>query len=254
MLKEGEVTPNITKEEYRERRENLILQAFKYSRNNKHSQNHILIFPSASKLFMTYHVPYPFRQNTSFSYLCGFLEPNSVLVIHNKYSSLECHSVLFVPKSDPHDEVWDGPRSGLSGALELTGIDETHNSEYLEDYLEKYIKQTSISNYALWYDTSKHSSHALSSTLENFVKSGRHEYLEVPTGILHNLQVVKSPSEISLMKKSGEAASEAFCEVMKFSHPAVSISILYRIQYSGLSEISPSSEYLVFYTEFSTVD
>ncbi len=34
--------------------------------------NHVVLIPSATKLYMTHDIPYQFRQNTDFLYFSGF--------------------------------------------------------------------------------------------------------------------------------------------------------------------------------------
>lgn len=115
--------------------------------------HHLVVIPSAIKTYMSDQIPYPFRQNTDFLYLSGFLEPDSVLVIHNQFGrtvqNLPEHlAVLFVPKKDKHSELWDGPRSGIDGALELLGVDEVYNMEDLEHFLCKFTQGTK--QFSVW--------------------------------------------------------------------------------------------------------
>ena len=106
---------------------------------------HIVIIPSATKLYMSNDIPYQFRQNTDFLYLCGFQEPDSLLILEN-FGALPDHkSVLFVPKKDPVRELWEGSRSGIEGAVALTGVDETHNNEDIGEYLNKYLHSNKTS-------------------------------------------------------------------------------------------------------------
>lgn len=74
--------------------------------------HHVIIVPSATKLYMTEKIPYIFHQNTDFLYLSGCLEPDTALVMTG--SCMEnMTSTLFVQKPDPHAELWDGPRTGI---------------------------------------------------------------------------------------------------------------------------------------------
>lgn len=73
--------------------------------------HHIIIVPSATKLYMTEKIPYVFHQNTDFLYLSGCLEPDTALVMTGSCSE-NLNTTFFVRKPDPHAEVWDGPRTG----------------------------------------------------------------------------------------------------------------------------------------------
>ena len=182
---------------------------------------HIVIIPSATKLYMSNDIPYQFRQNTDFLYLCGFQEPDSLLILEN-FGALPDHkSVLFVPKKDPVRELWEGSRSGIEGAVALTGVDETHNNEDIGEYLNKYLH--SNKTFVAWYDH-KTPSHVFfhNKYLADFVVANKKGFTENPKTLLHKLRLVKSKSEIELMKKTCDIAANAFKEVMKFSYPGVS--------------------------------
>ena len=79
VLEKGQVTPGITKAEYFRRRCDLMKNILQ----GKPGRPVVALVPSAGKLYMAPDVPYPFRQNSDFLYLCGFQEPDSVLVLTN---------------------------------------------------------------------------------------------------------------------------------------------------------------------------
>ncbi|KAL4230342.1 Xaa-Pro aminopeptidase 3 [Mactra antiquata] len=222
LVNEGEVTPGISKQEYSSRRTKFMQNIVKKTEGI--IKNHIAILPSATKVFMSYDIPYTFRQNTEFLYLSGFQEPDSVLVLHTTDSGLK--SVLFVPKRDPDKELWDGPRSGIEGALELTGVTEAYNIDYLEKYLYSYCVDNE--NYMVWYNLTKPIHEEFhKKILDDFVKQDGKRGIENPTSMLHQQRLLKSPAEIDLMKKTCDIASQAFTEVMKFSKPEINESHLY---------------------------
>lgn len=182
-------------------------------------QYHIVILPSASKLYMTYDIPYHFRQNTEFLYLSGFQEPDSILVMHTTKSGYK--SVLFVPKRDPDRELWDGPRSGDTGAMELTGVTEAYTVDDLENYLYDYCK--TYQDYLVWYNMSKPvHAHFHRTVIDEFLKQEGLKSIQSPYSVVQQMRLIKSPSEIGLMRMTTEIASAAFIDVMQFSSPDVS--------------------------------
>ena len=223
LIKKGEVTPGITKEEYQSRRTKLLNSAIDAFSSVTSVKDHIIIIPSATKSYMSANIPYPFRQNTDFLYLCGFQEPDSVLLLHTTADGQK--SVLFVPKRDPSRELWDGPRSGDAGALELTGICEAKNIENLEKYLYDYCKD--YSQYIIWYDYNKpvHTEFH-NKVFSEFLKQESKRALQGSRQLMHGQRLIKSSAEIELMKTSVDIASEAFTEVMKYSYPGVCIILL----------------------------
>ena len=242
LVQEGEVTPGITKEEFRSRRYELM-NAIANTAFGQHFERHIVIIPSATKLFMSNNIPYQFRQNTDFLYLCGFQEPDSLLILESSGNLPEHRSVLFVPKKDPARELWEGPRSGIEGATVLTGVDEAYNSDYLSEYLNKYL-YLNTKGFITWYEhrtpchTQFHNKY-----LADFVMANKDGFTENPKSLIHKLRLVKSKSEISLMKKTCKIASSAFKDVMKFSTSGVSTSILMKTKYRISSKYGTPSNY-----------
>ncbi|XP_064609057.1 xaa-Pro aminopeptidase 3-like isoform X2 [Liolophura sinensis] len=228
LLQEGEVTPGISRAEFCYRRQRLMEAIWKTKLHRKSVANHIALFPSACKSYMTHDIPYPFRQNTDFLYLSGFQEPDSLLMLHSipGKSSNSFKSVLFVPKRDPDKELWDGPRSGVEGAVDLTGVDEAYNIHELEHYLQCYCRDTD--SFAVWYDYIRPCHNDLHNrVLAQFLTQNRHTAMETTNQLVQALRLIKSPAEVALMKRSCEIASEAFQSVMQFSCPGVNESQLY---------------------------
>ncbi|CAD5121594.1 DgyrCDS10091 [Dimorphilus gyrociliatus] len=200
LLREDEVTPGITRKEYNQRRLNLI----EHIQNSLNRKDVIAVIPSASTHYMSYEVPYPFRQDTDFMYLTGFQEPDSCLV----FDLRENKSILFVPKKDPMRERWDGLRMGSEKALTFTCVDETYNNDMLPNYLKKNCQQNLI-----LYDY-KHDSDYINGIIRSEVDKSVAQPINF---YIHKLRLTKSKSEIELMRKTCQIASEMFIETMKFS-------------------------------------
>ncbi|ELT89493.1 hypothetical protein CAPTEDRAFT_172665 [Capitella teleta] len=203
------------------------MQSVERSLHQNQQSDHIIIIPSASKSYMTHDIPFPFRQNTDFLYLSGFLEPNSVLVLEAKSGKLPDHTAtLFVPRKDPHRELWDGPRSGKEGTLSLTGVDSAENIDDLELFLQLYANENK--GFVLWYNYSKpvHSEFH-KKYFADFIKNNRHGVIENPRSLVQSLRLYKSAAEMQLMQKTCDIASAAFVETMKFSRPGVNEAHLY---------------------------
>jgi len=226
ILQEGHVTPGITANEYRQRRFRLMdLIGRQYQ--GEPSGKVIVIIPSAAKSYMSADIPYPFRQNTDFFYLCGFLEPDSVLVLEaDSASHLPEHkSTLYVPLRDKFRELWDGPRSGTEGAVLLTGVDSAQNNDTFGKFLEKYIDQHQF--FSLWYDTTKPANLSFHARYIDSLLPHRHKTaVESPRPLIQLLRLIKSPAEVELMKQTCNIASLSFKEVMKFTTEEVWLMII----------------------------
>lgn len=227
LMRDNEVTPGTTKDEYKARRYKYmeaILETISLQSPELRNKNHLVIVPSATKLFMAEGIPYVFRQNTDFLYLSGFLEPDSILLMYNtETQQLPEHcSVLFVPEKDPKRELWEGARSGSEGATELTGVDKAYTTSDVEKFLFKYLEE--YSQFVIWYDylNPVHSKFHKDYVLP-FIGETKHNCIINSKPVFHNIRLYKSPSEVELLRKATEIAAESFVEVMRFSHSMVSL-------------------------------
>ena len=118
-------------------------------RHDKNPKQHLVVIPSATKVYMTEKIPYVFRQNTDFLYLSGCLEPDSALVLTGERGD-DHTSTLFVRKRDAHSELWDGPRTGVEVAPSLFGVDQALPLTEFELFLTSYTRNNR--NFMLWYD------------------------------------------------------------------------------------------------------
>ena len=226
LLRNGEVTPGVTQDEFRLRRHRLM-EFINRQTAIKSQKPHLVVIPSAGKQFMTHDIPYPFRQNTDFLYLSGFLEPSSLLVLESHpHEELPSHkSTLFVPKRDVTKELWEGPRSGIDGAIELTGVDQAFNIDDFDKYINKFLSKNS--SFTLWYDFRKPAHPEFHAKyITNLLRENKLSGVESIRTLVQALRVFKSPAEVELMQKSCLIASQAFKEVMKFSHAEVSQSVV----------------------------
>ena len=222
ILQEGHVTPGITADEYRQRRFRLMELIGRQYRGEP-SGKVVVIIPSAAKSYMSADIPYPFRQNTDFFYLCGFLEPDSILVLEADCALRlpEHKSTLYVPRRNKFRELWDGPRSGTEGTVLLTGVDAAENNDTFGEFLEKYVDQHQF--VSLWYDNMKPASASFHARYIDSLLPHRHKTtIESPRSLIQLLRLIKSPAEVELMKQTCNIASLAFKEVMKFTTEGVS--------------------------------
>lgn len=227
LVKKGQVTPGITLQEFQDRRCRLMEEIVKYTSTFPHKiEHHLVVITAGTKQYMSEKIPYVFHQNTDFLYMSGFQEPESILVLHTvPGQSLPHHkSTMFVRKRDPHTELWDGPLTGIDGAMHLLGVDDAYNFEELEKYLADFIQTKR--NYAVWYDYSNPTNTEVHKVLKSLVTDGRQLFIETPRRLIQQMRLIKSHSERGLMKKSCEIASSAFMDVMLLSRAGISEQVL----------------------------
>ena len=106
-MNEGEVTPGISTQEYQSRRSRLAAAL---------PAGSLALFPSAPLAYQSHDVPFPLHQDTDLSYLCGLLEPSSLLAVAKPHHGGEAEWTLFVRPACAKEALWDGPRAGVDGA------------------------------------------------------------------------------------------------------------------------------------------
>ncbi|KAJ6658968.1 hypothetical protein lerEdw1_019605 [Lerista edwardsae] len=190
--------------------------------------DHTVILLSNPTYYMSNDIPYTFHQDTNFLYLCGFQEPDSILVLQSVPGKpLPSHkALLFVPRRDPSRELWDGPRSGTDGAVALTGVDEAYTIEEFRHLLAKLKDGSSV----LWYDFAKpvhpqlHSDYLVPLAE---VKARSKNHFRAIRHLVENLRLIKSPAEIEKMRIAGKLTSQAFTETMFACKAPVDEAFLY---------------------------
>lgn len=224
LLRQGEVTPGIQQSEYQLRRQKLIESIHQLcSASKTHNtavDNHLVVVPSATKTYMSDKIPYPFRQNSDFLYLSGFQEADSVLVIHTSSDCKDARSIMFVPKEDANAELWDGPRCGAKGAVELLGVDAAYGTDELESFCASLLSEKSRT--VLWHDYVASSFSHVQEVVRDLVSDFQGKLVvESPRTLVQKLRLVKSSAEAELLRQSSRIAGEAMVEVMRASHPDV---------------------------------
>jgi Xaa-Pro aminopeptidase len=107
---------------YAERRTTLI---------NK-MQRGIAILPTAPEVVRNGDAHYPYRHDSSFYYLTGFVEPEAVLVL---VAGNHPQSILFCREKNAEREIWDGYRCGPDAACEQFGVDASYSITQLDEKL-----------------------------------------------------------------------------------------------------------------------
>lgn len=96
----------MTQQEYQNRRQALLA---------KMAPGSAAIIFAAPEATRSADSEYPYRQNSDFSYLTGFNEPEAVLILV-KSDETHNHSVLFNRVRDLTAEIWFGRRLGQEAA------------------------------------------------------------------------------------------------------------------------------------------
>lgn len=216
LLKPHELVAGVSLDEFKTRRHQLVELIRKHCRSARRPQHNIVIVPASGKKYMTDKIPYVFRQNSDFYYLTGCLEPDTILVLMTEDDSDAFKSMLFMRPKNQHDELWDGPLTGVENSIDFFGVDEAYPLTSFQKFIERESRNSESST--CWYDEGA----AIRPELPSEIRKARGSNsgkLESPTLFLHQLRVIKSPAEIELMRRTCEIASQAVNVTMKESKP-----------------------------------
>ena len=200
----------INSAEYRQRREQLMAKI----------GSGTAIFRSAPMAVMHNDVEYAYRQDSDFLYLTGFNEASAVAVFAPHHE--EHKFVLFVQPKDPEKETWHGYRAGVEGAKEIYGADEAYPINELDEKLPQYLEKAERIYYHLGRDRVfnetllKHWQRLMAT----YPKRGLGPTaIEDSNIILHPMRLVKSETELELMRKAADISVEAHKHAMEFAKP-----------------------------------
>lgn len=168
-----------------------------------------------------YDVEYPYRQDSDFYYLTGFLEPESACLLvpgaHPKF-------VLFVRPRDPEREVWNGPRAGLDGARADFRADESHSIDELETVLARELEGWDH----LWFAFGKDP--AWDRRIPELINKQRARRKSHPHGPytvsdlaepLQELRLRKSAHELETLRRAAEITAIGHREAMQMCRPGL---------------------------------
>jgi len=198
--------------EYRRRRRRLLEAVGK---------NGVALLAAAPERVRNRDVHYPYRQDSDFTYLTGFSEPDAVLVLVPKRKQGEV--VLFCRPRDEAKEIWDGPRAGIEGAVERYGADEAHPIEALNDELPKLLENRERLYYPLATDSELD---LLVMDWLQAVRSKARSGVRAPSELiaidrlLHEQRLVKSKAEIKAMRRAARISAEAHRRLMRHCRPS----------------------------------
>ena len=180
----------------------------------------VAIIPTAPEVIRNRDSHYPYRFDSSFYYLTGFKEPESVLILlaENKAKGLEPKSILFCRDKDVEREIWDGFRYGADAAKSEFGFDEAYSISQLDEIAPKLLANQAKLYFSLGTDASWD---ARVTGWLNKVKEQARTGVSAPdeiadiAKIVDEMRLFKSPYELDLMRLSANIATGAHIRAMQ---------------------------------------
>ncbi len=203
----------ITVKEFQQRRKKLMAHM---------SENSIAILPAAPVAIRNRDVEYPYRQDSDFYYLSGFIEPEAVMVLKPKREHGEF--IMFCRERDPEKEMWGGLIKGPEGLCEEFGADDAFPIQDIDEILPGLIEGCDKVYYSMGSNP-EFDRRVMSwvNVIRSKVRSGAqppNEFM-VLDHILHDLRLIKSKREIQLIRRAGEISAQAHVLAMKACQPGM---------------------------------
>ena len=182
----------------------------------------IAILPAAEHKLRNRDTEYPYRQRSDFLYLCGFAEPEAVLVLVPWRKQGEF--ILFTRERDRTMEIWNGYRSGPEGAVADFAADDAFPIDDLDDILPGLMDGRETVYYSLGRDK------AFDGHIVDWVSAqrtqSRSNALATPeivdlNFLLHELRLFKSKSELRVMRKAAKISVQAHNRAMQTVKPGM---------------------------------
>ena len=184
---------------------------------------------------------YPYRHDSYFYYLTGFMEPESVLVLIAAHGDTAARSILFCREKNVEREIWDGFRYGPAAAADAFGFDEAFAIGELDAQMARLLADAP----ALYYAVASNA--ALDAQVAGWLKAVR---AQSRTGItapgrshsllplLDEMRLLKDETEQALMLRAATISGAAHVRAMRAARPGMfeyelEAELLYAFRKSG---------------------
>ncbi|MAJ80792.1 MAG: Xaa-Pro aminopeptidase [Porticoccaceae bacterium] len=203
----------ITKKEYASRRSGLI---------NMMEPRSIAIVASGPKRVRSKDTFYAYKQDTTFSYLSGFPEPQSVLVLIPDRK--QGQFILFCQEKDRSREIWDGSLHGPEGACHYFEADDAFPITDIDDILPGMLEGRDRVYYGIGKDTE------FDNRLMGWVNDirARRRKGAMPPGefididhFVNEMRLIKTSIELKLMKNASSISASAHRRAMRVARPGM---------------------------------
>ncbi len=179
--------------------------------------NSCAIFPSKPEYLRNLDVEYPYRQESNFYYLSGYEEPSSILLLNP--SAPKYKYVLFVRRRDMGKETYDGPRSGMDGAMTTFKADTAYLLDEFRSKVYHFLGQDGTIYYAFGINPKIDEM-----IRELFVeqRGGGNWPITDPSSLLAEMRLLKNTGDIQMgLKQAVDISVKAHIEAMRSVQPGM---------------------------------
>jgi len=202
----------ITASEYQVRRARFIQQL---------GADSIAILKAAPEKIRTGDTLYPYRQESHFYYMTGFMEPEAVAVFIP--GRKEGEYILFNQPRDPELEIWIGRRVGQEDAVKEYRANEAYPIEKLNEIMPKLLEGKkhlyfSFGTCSEWDKQVNGWLNSIRQRVRSGVSAPEHfTHVDLP---INEMRLFKTEAEIQVLRHSVQLSAKAHVEAMKFAPKA----------------------------------
>ncbi|MDP9108247.1 MAG: aminopeptidase P N-terminal domain-containing protein [Pseudomonadota bacterium] len=175
----------------------------------------VALIPTAPEVFRNSDVEYPYRHDSSFFYLTGFVEPDAVLVL---VAGAQPQSILFCRAKDPAREIWDGVRRGPEEAQQDCGVDAAYPIDAFDAKMPALLADARAIFYAQGVQPMR------DAQLQNWltqVRARSRDGIHTPAivhdvrALIDEMRLIKDADEIAVMRRAASISAGAHRRVMR---------------------------------------
>ncbi len=181
---------------------------------------------------------YPYRFDSYFHYLTGFIEPEAVLVL---VAGAEPRSILFCREKNEEREIWDGFRHGPDGGREKFGLDEAFPVAELDARMADLLANQAMLHYLPGADP------AWDARVIGWLNAVREKVrlgIAAPASIgdlrvpLDEMRLIKDDAELATMRRAATISADAHRRAMRATRPGryeyeIEAELLYAFRRQG---------------------
>jgi Xaa-Pro aminopeptidase len=203
------------------------------------------VIPTAPVAARNADAHYPYRYDSSFYYLTGFMEPEAVLVL---VAGESMQSILFCREKNVEREIWDGFRHGPEAAQAAFGFDAAYPIEQLDEKLAELMGNQPKLFHPLGHDSAWDARLlALRGRVQEKARSGIHapDEMHDVRALLAEMRLIKDDDELATLNRAASISSAAHIRAMRAARPGL---MEYEIEAELLHEFKKSGAQAPAYT------
>ncbi|MBF7686743.1 aminopeptidase P N-terminal domain-containing protein [Acinetobacter rathckeae] len=180
--------------------------------------NSIALVSTNAVSYRNSDVEYPYRADSYFHYLTGFNEPEAIVLIETFEANQPDHYTLFCRERNHDEEIWNGYRTGLQGAVQQYLADQAEPIDSFDALCSERLLDKSHVYICLGHDD------IFEQRILDILEEMDSETAITPlplNPILDEMRLFKSTFEIERIKKATDITAKAHTNAMQAAYGGV---------------------------------